>query len=141
MHHSLPLNVKRSYTLRESHLNVSLVPFFTVWLCNRKKHASAQSPFSAFNILLLPFLSLINSGLCSYLAGALYTHRKITEMNHSEVQRGFSVLRQNLPNKQAKSSLEESPSTWKKIKIIVGSSMSEVFENKPKSNRISCCFN
>lgn len=36
MHHSLPLNVKRSYTLRESHLNVSLVPFFTVWLCNRK---------------------------------------------------------------------------------------------------------
>lgn len=66
-------------------------------------------------------------------------------MNHAELQRGFfefetGALR-NLSNEQAKSSLEESPSTPQKKNVIVGSSMSEVFGNKPKSNIISFYFN
>lgn len=99
----------RDIAARGSCLNVSSL----VWTCigvisfQRVQHSS---------FIRLLFLSLINSWLCSYLFGALYTHTH-TQKNHRWItlkyKEAFSNLRQE-PGRirqtswEAKSSLKES---------------------------------
>lgn len=117
-------------------------PFKCAAGCVIEKHASVQTPFarvqhsSSYTFgFSLPY-QLRGAVLLSCWSLAQTHTQKITGMNRSELQRGFFEFEtgalQNLSNEQAKSSLEESPSTR---------GMSEAFGNEPKWNIINRRFN
>ena len=122
-----------------------------------RKHASVQSPFSAFNICLFcVFFFLFFSSSLPYQLGALLLSRwslvhtqKITEMNHGELQKRAFRIWDGSPAEFVKQASQVVP--WrrpfhsqrgrekrKKKHFAAGWSVSEVFGNKPKSNIISC---
>lgn len=119
MHHLFPLNVKRSYHREKKNINVSLLLFLSQCGCVIEKHASTQSLLLSTHSTF--FFSFFAFSLPYQLRALPLSHWSLvhTQKNHRDESRWttkklFSFetgAPQNLLNKWAKSSLEESSST------------------------------